>query len=131
MTARLTVLLCVLLLCAPATALAQDNPFGPIPPAPPQQTAPPDDGDSGGLDDEDEGLSRRQEILIGLAGLILLFGIGYAIVRDARSAAPEEHHLTAEEGGTASRGTRKPKEQRVKQQRAAAKRARQARKRNR
>jgi hypothetical protein len=130
-TARLTVILCVLLLCAPAAGLAQDNPFGPIPPAPPEQAPPPEDEGGGGLADEDEGLSRRQEILIGLAGVVLLFGIGFAIVRDARSAAPTEHHLTAEEGGTASRGTRKPKQQRVKQQRAAAKRARQQRKKNR
>src|SRR3712207_3210939 len=45
--ARLTILLMLLVLLAPARALAQDNPFGPIPQAPPQQTAPPEDDDSG------------------------------------------------------------------------------------
>jgi hypothetical protein len=130
-TARLTALLVALVLLAPAAALAQQSPFGPIPPAPPEQTAPPEDESPSSSNDEDDGLSRRQQILITLAGVLLLGGIGYAIVRDARSAAPVEHHLREDEGGTRSRGTRTPKDRRVERGRARAKRARQARKKNR
>ena len=129
---RITVLACVLLLALPAAALAQNNPFSPIPPAPPQQTAPPqDDSDDGTALGEDEGLSRRQQLLIGLAGAVLLGGIAIAILRDARRSAPVEHHRREDEGGTRSRGTRTPKERRVSQGRARAKAARRARRKNR
>ena len=88
----------------------------PPPPPPPEQ--------------EDEGLNRTQELLIGGAGLVLLFGIGWAIVRDARSAAPvdNEHPL---EDPDRPKGSRTPPQKRVKQGRAKAKAARQARKKNR
>ena len=129
--ARLTIVLSVLALLAPAGALAQDNPFGPIPQAPPQQTAPPEDEDADNPFEEDEGLSDRQQLLIVIAGGIFVLGIAWFILRDARRAAPVTEHRGPEEGGTASKGTRAPKQQRVSQQRAKAKQARRARRRNR
>jgi len=131
--ARLTIILLLLAFLAPAGALAQDNPFGPIPQAPPQQTAPPEDEDdnTNSAFDDDEGLSDRQQLLIVLAGGIFVLGIAWFILRDARRSAPVAEHRGPEEGGTSSKGTRPPKKQRVSQQRARAKQARQARKRNR
>ncbi len=123
----------LLLLCAafagtvlvPA-AVAQQDPFGPVPQAPPEPPpAPPPPPD------EDEGtLNRTQELLIGGAGLVLLFGIGWAIVRDARSAAPvdDEHPMV---DADTPKGSRKPPQRRVQQGRAKAKAARRARKKNR
>jgi hypothetical protein len=107
-----------------SVAAAQD-PFGPVPPAPQEEPPPPPPPE-----EEDDGLNRTQELLIGGAGLVLLFGIGWAIVRDARSAAPvdAEHPM---EDPDRPKGSRKPPKQRVKQGRAKAKAARQARKKNR
>ena len=106
-------------------AAAQD-PFGPVAPAPQPEPAPAPPPPP----EEDEGLNRTQELLIGGAGLVLLFGIGWAIVRDARAAAPvdAEHPMNERER---SKGSRKPPQRRVKQGRARAKAARQARKKNR
>jgi hypothetical protein len=135
-TASFLALLLILgALLAPAGALAQSSPFGPIPQAPPEPT--PTVVDAGS--DDDEGLSRSQEILIGVAGFVLLIGIGYAIVRDARANAPVDDPrrdpvlaggLDDEEVSRRS-GSRTPKQQRVKTNRQKAKAARQARKRNR
>ena len=113
----------VLAWASPGVALAQD-PFGPIPQAPPDQPEPPP------APAEDEGLNRTQELLIGAAGLVLLFGIGYAIVRDARSAAPVDRDHPVDESDR-PKGSRTPPKRRVQQGRAKAKAARQARKRNR
>ena len=122
------ILLCLLLAggaTAPA-ALAQSDPFGPIPQAPPDVPEPapvPTDDDEGGL-------NRTQELLIGAAGIVLLFGIGWAIVRDARSAAPvDAEHPMAD--SDRPKGSRTPPARRVKQGRAKAKAARRARKKNR
>ena len=128
MTVRL---LCLLVLCAALGASvavpvagAQD-PFGPIPQTPPEQPppTPPPEEDGGGL-------NRTQELLIGGAGLVLLFGIGWAIVRDARTSAPvdPEHPLDARDR---PKGSRKPPARRVQQGRAKARAARRARKKNR
>ena len=109
---------------AAATAVAQQDPFGPIPqPVPEQEEPPPPPG-------EDEGLNRTQELLIGGAGLVLLAGIGWAIVRDARAAAPVDRDHPMQEIDR-PKGSRKPPDRRVKQSRQKAKAARQARKRNR
>lgn len=119
-------LLC-LTLCgalAAAPALAQD-PFGPIPQAPPEQPAP-----APVAQDDDDGLNGTQELLIGLAGLVLLVGIGWAIVRDARSAAPVDADHPVDEADR-PRGSVRPPQQRVKANRAKAKAAKRARKRNR
>jgi hypothetical protein len=79
-------LVCVL--APPAAALAQQSPFSPLPPAqqPTQTTTTTNtptsnNGDSGGL-------ASWQEILIFLGGVVLIIGIGYAIVTDARKNAP-------------------------------------------
>ena len=125
MTVRLLALLLVCsALLAPASALAQSDPFGPVPQAP-QPQAPPPAAD----DDEDEGLTRTQTVLIGLAAIALLVGIGWAIARDARQAAPgdvQEPFADTERG----KGTKPPPSARVSTNRAKAKAARQARKRN-
>jgi hypothetical protein len=114
---------------APPGAVAQGTPFD-LPPAPaPQQTAPVQTVPATS-DDEDEGLSRTQEILIGLGGFALLLGIGWAIVRDARRSAPAGERNPLETGERV-KGTRPPKDKRVAQGRAKAKAARQARRRNR
>jgi hypothetical protein len=120
----------LLMLCAalatPAPAAAQQSPFGPIPQAPPEPAPAPAPAD------EDEGLSDTQQLLIGLAGLVLVGGIAFAILRDARRAAPQgESHSALDSEGRHVKGTRKPPKQRVEQSRAKAKTARQARKRNR
>lgn len=135
MPARLTSLIALGLvlgaLLTPAAAVAQ-SPFTPLPqPAPePTPTVVPAD------DDEDDGLSDTQQLLIAAAGIVLLVGIGWAIVRDARSNAPVQDRshdpvlgAAGEEGR--HRGSRAPKQQRVKTNRQKAKAARQARKRNR
>ena len=119
-----TLLLTLVLACAlPALAAAQ-NPFGPIPPTPQEEPPPPPPPD------DDEGLNRTQELLIGAAGLVLLLGIGWAIVRDARTAAPVDRDHPMDDPDR-PKGSRKPPQRRVQQGRAKAKAARQARKRNR
>jgi hypothetical protein len=107
------------------TAVAQQDPFGPIPQSPPEQPAP-----APAPSGADDGLSRTQELLIGVAGIVLLVGIGWAIVRDARQAAPVDRDHPMEEPDR-PKGSRRPPARRVKQGRAKAKAARQARKRNR
>ena len=124
-------LLCLLVFCAALSgtvavpvAAAQD-PFGPIPQSPPEEQAPP-----APPQEDDGGLNRTQELLIGGAGLVLLFGIGWAIVRDARSAAPVDAKHPVDDAER-PKGSRKPPAQRVRHGRAKAKAARQARKKNR
>jgi len=128
MIARLAALLCLAALLAPAAAIAQENPFGPIPqPAPQQTQAPVADEDP----TNDDGLSSTQQILIFLAAIILLGGIAWAILRDAKEAAPADSHAPLTADGERIKGTRAPPKQRVKKGRSKAKAARQARKRNR
>ena len=120
-------LLCLVVLCAAllAPVASAQDPFGPVPPAPQPEPAP-----APPPDEEDEGLNRTQELLIGGAGLVLLFGIGWAIVRDARSAAPVDRDHPMEDADR-PKGSRKPPARRVQQGRAKAKAARRARKKNR
>jgi hypothetical protein len=125
--ARFAALLCVLALVAPGAALAQGGgAFDPLPPAPPEQpTTVPQEGRGA----DDDGLSSTQQLLIAMSGFILLFGIGWLIVRDARSAAPVE---TRPAPGAADspqpKGSRTPAGVRHRTNRAKAKAARQARK---
>lgn len=118
-------LLCVL--APPAAALAQ-NPFGPLPQAQqPTQTATTSTGSSTTSGDSG-GLQSWQEILIFMGGVVLIVGIGYAIVTDARRNAPvkegEESHI-----GQPTKLLPKARTKPVR--RAKARQARAARKRNR
>jgi hypothetical protein len=74
----------VLVLAAAAPAPAQQAPTLGAPETTPTQTAaPPETGTNAG----NGGLKTWQEILIFGAGLVLLLGIGFAIVGDARDRA--------------------------------------------
>src|SRR3954453_22930326 len=123
-----TVLASLALLGAPASAFAQANPFTPLPPGqstPTEVVVPPptNSNDNGGL-------ATWQEILIFVAGLILLLGIGWAIASDARRRAPVKQSELAHPGlgGPVKRNRSLKQRQRA---RAKAKRGRQQRKSNR
>jgi hypothetical protein len=115
------------LLAAPAAALAQ-NPFGPLP----QPAAPPTDttnsGTSTSSSGDSGGLQSWQEVLMFLGGVVLIAGIGYAIVTDARRNAPVKE---GEEGHIGERTKLLPKARTKPVRRAKARQARAARKRNR
>ena len=128
MIARIAALLCLVALLTPAAAIAQDNPFGPIPqPAPQQTQAPVVDDDP----TKDDGLSSTQQLLIFAAAIILIVGIAWAILRDAKESAPADSHAPLTADGERIKGTRPPPKQRVRKGRQKAKAARQARKKNR
>ena len=122
--------LCALALLAPGAAHAQGGgAFDPLPPAPPEQpsTVPQEERT------DDDGLSSTQQLLIASSGIILLFGIGWLIVRDARGAAPADTRPAPGAPGDAPqpKGSRTPAGVRHRTNRAKAKAARQARKKSR
>jgi hypothetical protein len=124
---RIAIAAVLCLLAAPTAALAQ-NPFGPLPqPAAPStdtttsNTSTSTSGDSGGL-------QSWQEVLMFLGGVVLIVGIGYAIVTDARRNAPVKE---GEEGHIGERTKLLPKARTKPVRRAKARQARAARKRNR
>ena len=128
MTRSLAILVDCLALLAPAAAFAQ-TPFDPLPPAQQQTTQTVQNtnrttADSGGL-------KGWQQTLIVVAGLLLLVGIGYAIVADARSKAPVTEHLHGAEADHRRPGSRLDPVRRKEQARAKARRARAQRKKNR
>lgn len=127
------IVLCLLLaLAAPAAASDEGTPFSPLnpaaPPPPPTQTAAPPPSDEAGLDGWQQGL-------IFAAGLILLAGIGVAIVRDAHTRAPvtDDRRIVAPPDPDAPKpkGTRPPREREKQRRRQTGRRAREQRKRNR
>jgi hypothetical protein len=128
MLRRFALLICLAALAAPIAAHAQDSPFAPLPPA---QTAPPEPttAPSPVSANDDGGLKGWQTTLIVVAGGILLLGIAWAIVADARSVAPtgDETETKAESKARQEADLKRRKER----NRAAAKRSRAARKRNR
>ena len=85
---RLAILTCLLVLLAPAAALAQDgNPFdGQLPPPQPNQTATPEPVNTS---NEDE-VGRNTLWVIGGGVAIALLIFGFWISRDARSNLSEE-----------------------------------------
>lgn len=126
MLRRFTLLICLAACIVPVAAHAQSSPFAPLPPAvtqPPAQTV----TTSSTSTSDDDGLAAWQQVLIFAGGGILLIGIAWAIVSDARSNAPVE-----DEAGEAARVVREENRKRQKaRNRAAAKRSRASRKRNR
>jgi hypothetical protein len=132
MLRRFTLLIClVAALAVPvATAHGQSSPFAPLPPA---TTVPDDTQDtatsSSTSTTDDDGLAGWQQILIFAGGGILLLGIAWAIVSDARNVAPAKDD-TEEQLASKARKEEDIKRRKAKN-RAAAKRSRAARKRNR
>jgi len=116
------------LLVAPTTVHAQANPFTPLPQAQstPTEVVVPASNNS----NDNSGLADWQEILIFVAGLILLVGIGWAIASDARRRAPVKDSELAHPGlgGPVKRNRSLKQKER---DRAKAKRGRQQRKANR
>lgn len=115
-----TLLATLALIAVPATARAQGNPFGGLPQAPPTPTptvAVPARPAGGG------GLAGWQEALIFAAGLVLLAGIGWAIVSDARGRAPVRDAERAHPGTGSQRRNRSRKQRERERARAKAGRA--------
>ena len=85
---RLAAVLTVLALAVPAGALAQENPFGPLPPPAPEPTPQPVNP----ADTVDDGGDVSREMLFGVGGalLVVFLAIGWFITRDARRTLPED-----------------------------------------
>jgi hypothetical protein len=135
MLRRSTLLICLLALALPVTAQGQnpslDTPPPILPPVLPSQTQQPQTAtvpDSTIPSTTDGGLATWQEVLIFTAGGLLLLGIAWAIVKDARQVAVGDLSDSQEE--TRSRREVDIKRRKAKN-RAAAKRSRAARRRNR
>jgi hypothetical protein len=128
MLRRCTILICLVALATPIAAHAQDSPFAPLPPA---QTTPEPvpTATSSSSSSDDGGLAGWQTTLIVLAGGILLLGIAWAIVADARSVAPtgDEPESKVESKARQEADLKRRKAR----NRAAAKRSRDSRKKNR
>ncbi len=123
----LPLLAALALIAMPSGAQGQGNPIGPLPapaPAPPETVVVAPTNDDGG------GLKGWQELLIFGAGFILLGGIAWAIISDARTAAPVKDSEMAHPGldGPVKRNRSQKQRERA---RAKAKVARAQRKRNR
>ncbi|MBI5106531.1 MAG: hypothetical protein HZB46_16360 [Solirubrobacterales bacterium] len=105
-----------LALLAPVAAAQVSDPFGPTPQ--PVAPAPSDDGGDGNSSttNKDDGLESWQQVLIFLGGGILLVGIGWAIVSDARRNAPateEELHGSKHDAHHQLRKSRARKKQKI------------------
>ena len=127
MLRRFTLLICLLALAAPVAAHAQSSPFTPLPPAQTEAPAPPPVTTAASTDNG--GLKGWQTTLIVVAGGILLLGIAWAIVTDARKVAP-----TGDDSETVTEARSRQEadlKRRKARNRAAAKRSRASRKKNR
>jgi hypothetical protein len=115
------------LLALPATAVAQDNPFGPLPPA--EQPTPAPTAASGSADQS----SVSRPLLLGIAGgvAILFVGIGFYIARDARRNLTESDRQKLEHQRERTDQQRREADRAKQKARARAKAQRQARKKQR
>ena len=132
--ARLAVLLTLVALLVPAAAaVAQDNPFGPLPAATP--TPPPVATPDSSSNSATQETGTRTLYVIGAALLVSFVAIGIWIARDARRSLPKHahhrgRHMMAEPApGEPRERRRDPKAKARARQRARAQR--QARKHNR
>jgi hypothetical protein len=131
MLRRFTLLIClVAALAVPvAAAHAQSSPFAPLPPASTAPDPTPTVSSPSSSSTGNGGLKSWQQILIFAGGGILLLGIAWAIVSDARQAAPTGDETDAQHEAKLRR--EEDIKRRKARNRAAAKRSRAARKRNR
>jgi hypothetical protein len=129
MISRIAVLAVVLALLAPASAVAQTgggSPFGPLPPAQPTPTPPPEEQDDP-LGQEDVGRTT----LYVIAGVILIgfVAVGAFISRDARRSLPRDHRPDA--GRLSEEGPHRRQREAKARARARGKAQKAARRRNR
>src|SRR4051812_9910256 len=123
MPGRIALVLTLAALAAPASAGAQ-QPFAPLPPAAPDtSTAQVQTQSNPTTTTNDSGLGTLSQVALYGAGALLLFGIGWMVVRDARHRAPVEERVSQ------PKGTHSP--QRHARARARAKAAKAQRRRNR
>ena len=130
MLRRFTLLICLVAALAVPVGIAhaQSSPFAPLPPASTVQDTPTVTSSTSTTDDGG-GLKSWQQILIFAGGGILLLGIAWAIVSDARSHAPIKDET--EDQHVAKLRQEEDIKRRKARSRDANKRARAARKRNR
>lgn len=102
---RLAVLSVVIgLLVAPPLAIAQSNPFGPLPQPVPEATPEPTPAPGS----PQAQVSRTTLALIGLGVLLLFVAVGWAITRDARRNLTEEDRAALERETSGAAGRTKP-----------------------
>jgi hypothetical protein len=119
----------VLALLAPAApAPAQSDPFSPLPQQQLPQPAPETTGEDTDQNTGESGLESWQQIGILIGGGLLLLGIGWAIVRDARRRAPKPDSRAGLDDGDKPRDPHAPRKKA--QARSKQKAARAARKTN-
>jgi hypothetical protein len=125
MLRRTIVIALLLVLLAPAAALAQGDAFGPLPQSQPTPAPTPQSNDSLTSD-----LGGRETLyVIGAALLVAFIAIGVFISRDARRALPKDHRPDARR--LREDGPHKHKRQAKARARARTKAQREARRRNR
>ena len=109
----------------PATALAQDNAFGPLP-----QAAPPPATPTPASSSTSDQSTVSRPLLLGIAGAVALVfvGIGVFITRDARSHLTDADRAAVEGTRRQTPGERKLAERQKARARAKGKAQRQARK---
>ena len=123
----LVLLLLLASLAGPAGALAQGDPFGPLPPPGGQQATP----EPTPTPDVTGQQTVSRTLLLGIAGAVLAIfvGIGVYISRDARRNLTDEDRRAVAGERPVTDAERKARSQAAKQRaRAAGKRQRQARK---
>jgi hypothetical protein len=126
---RLATMTLVIALLAPSVALAQSNPFGPLPQAATPEPTPVATPRS--IADQDS-LSKTTLLLIGLGVLVVFVGIGVTITRDARSSLTEEDRRALERREREREAVQKKQRQTAKTKaRQKGRQQRQARKANR
>lgn len=133
-TKHVLALVAALALALPASALAQGNPFGPLPSNPQPQDTPtierPVD-----INDPDRGLSTLESVVIFGGAIGILGAIGYLILGDARRNVPSDRAaarrarsgpepLPGEEPGKTPKSAKAKAKQRQKQKAARAARKR-------
>jgi hypothetical protein len=130
---RTALLLVTALLAVGATAgvahAQGQSPFGPLPPAAPEQTPTPAPADSGSSLGDDV---SQNTLVIVLGGLVILFvGIGWFITRDARNALPEDRRREVMDDRLREEGAHKHPKQAKAKSRAKTKAQKRARRANR
>lgn len=114
------------LLVAPPAAIAQSDPFSPLPPPAPTQAPPPAPADDGDFE-----LGRTGLILLGLAVIGAFAAVIWAITRDARRSLSEHDREQIDREERGMPGERKVAAKSKSRARRKAKAQRQARRRNR